>query len=202
LEVAGIRAAAPRLASQFQLVYPMTHGRGVTTRFACRELSPPTPAGMEGQRTVSRPTSADLIVGVRIAPPKRVRCGAWLVCVLERTPNPRPIDASDLIRLRHSVVAPRWNPSSSRPSSRAPDPFRFQNDRSPRGRTSRTSPTVESRGSLAPPVKELRSSHCDPDVFYRVDLAARAREHVAESFSRSCTYGLRLRSSPRPLELG
>jgi len=40
----------------------MTHGRGVITRSPARELSP------EGERTVARPTSADIADGFRIAP--------------------------------------------------------------------------------------------------------------------------------------
>jgi hypothetical protein len=76
---------------------PMTHGRSVITRSPARELSPPTPEGIEGQRTVARPTSADLVDGFRIAPAfgghgARV---AW-ACPVERSLTRVLFDASDL----------------------------------------------------------------------------------------------------------
>jgi len=75
----------------------MTHGRGVITRSPARELSPPTPEGIGGQRTVARPTSADLADGSRIVPAfgghgARV---AW-ACLLERSLTRVLFDASDL----------------------------------------------------------------------------------------------------------
>jgi hypothetical protein len=57
--------------------------------FVARELSPPTPEGIEGQRTVTRPTSADLVDGF---PHRsrfwRARCSARLV--LSGRTNPQP----------------------------------------------------------------------------------------------------------------
>lgn len=62
------------------------------------------------------------------------------------------------------------------PDCRAADPFRFRRDRSPRQRTSRTSPHRRALRLAVLSVKKERTSRCSGQRLLRVDLAARARE--------------------------
>jgi hypothetical protein len=75
----------------------MTHGRGVITRSLAVSSLLRRPRAFGGQRTVARPTSADLVDGFRIAPAFGGRGAREArACLLERSLTRVLFDASDL----------------------------------------------------------------------------------------------------------